>query len=194
MEETLGKIKAFADRSHGEQMRRYTGERYIRHPERVMKICREYTDLLPVLAAALLHDVLEDTMVNEDDLLQYLQEVMKQEDARETLAIVVELTDVFTKKNYPRLNRRKRRAREAERLSAVSFEAQTVKYADTLDNAIDIAEHDPLDFAPVFLRECQGLLKKMHKGNPELYARTVKTVNECVETVKKKNKEIHRQR
>lgn len=57
MEEVLEQIRDFADKAHGEQMRKYTPERYIVHPVRVMKICREYTDDITVLAAALLHDV-----------------------------------------------------------------------------------------------------------------------------------------
>ena len=35
MEDILLKVKDFADRAHGEQMRKYTPERYIVHPERL---------------------------------------------------------------------------------------------------------------------------------------------------------------
>ncbi|MBD0255325.1 MAG: metal-dependent phosphohydrolase, partial [Cytophagales bacterium] len=54
METALTTITAFADRAHGQQMRRYTPERYIVHPVRVMELCREYTTDEAVLAAALL--------------------------------------------------------------------------------------------------------------------------------------------
>ncbi|HYH55544.1 MAG TPA: hypothetical protein VD772_02970, partial [Anseongella sp.] len=89
------------------------------------------------------------------------------------------LTDVYTKENYPRLNRKKRKAREADRLSKAPAAAQTVKYADIIDNAIDIAGHDK-DFAKVFLRECGQLLRQMDKGNQQLYERAVKTVADCL--------------
>ncbi len=65
MDKVLEKVKEFADNAHGDQMRKYTPDRYIVHPIRVMEICREYDSRLPVLAAALLHDVLEDTKVTE---------------------------------------------------------------------------------------------------------------------------------
>ena len=59
--EDLEKIRHFADQAHGGQLRKYTPERYIVHPVRVMETLKKYTDDLTVLAAALLHDVLEDT-------------------------------------------------------------------------------------------------------------------------------------
>jgi (p)ppGpp synthase/HD superfamily hydrolase len=60
-EKILQEIIQFADLAHGKQVRRYTSERYIVHPVRVMETCRQYTNDISVLAAAILHDVLEDT-------------------------------------------------------------------------------------------------------------------------------------
>lgn len=184
MEDILEKVKSFADRSHGEQKRKYSGERYIVHPVRVMEMCREYTHSLPVLAAALLHDVLEDTEVTKEEMLRFLNTAMDRDEAVKTTELVEELTDVYTTLNYPRLNRRKRRQKEAERLSVASKEAQTVKYADLIDNSIDITRNDR-DFAPVFLSESKNLLEKMNKGNPELYKRAVETVKECILEIEK---------
>ncbi|WMJ72702.1 HD domain-containing protein [Cytophagaceae bacterium ABcell3] len=185
MEDILEKIRSYADRAHGDQKRKYTGERYIVHPVRVMNICREYTDELPVLAAALLHDVLEDTPVTAEELSKYLHLVMSKEDAEKTLFLTVELTDIFVKEDYPKLNRKKRKFQEAERLSKTSPEAQTIKYADAIDNSLDITKND-LDFARTFLRENKQLLESITKGNQELYHRAVKTVDECIEEVDRK--------
>lgn len=69
MDTTLYKIQQFADNAHGEQMRKYSDERYIVHPIRVMETCSAYTDKIQILAAALLHDVLEDTPVSEMELI-----------------------------------------------------------------------------------------------------------------------------
>src|SRR5690606_23122807 len=99
-------------KAHGEQLRKYTPDRYIVHPIRVMLICQEYTDDIAMLSAALLHDVLEDTPVQKDELKGFLMTVMSPEQAITTLKYVVELTDVFTKKDYPALNRRKRKLKE----------------------------------------------------------------------------------
>jgi (p)ppGpp synthase/HD superfamily hydrolase len=175
----LEKVKAFADNAHGDQMRKYSNERYIVHPVRVMEICEQYTNDVTVLAAALLHDVLEDTAVGKRELGNFLSGIMEKEQASRTLELVDQLTDVFIKADYPALNRRARRSREAERLSKVSPDAQTVKYADIIDNTRDIAK-DETDFALTYLRECQQLLQSISDGNPDLYERAVNTVNESL--------------
>lgn len=180
MNETLEKIKDFAERAHGTQRRKYSDERYITHPIRVMETCKTYTDDDCVLAAALLHDVLEDTSVTEKAMGEFLRQVMSPSAAGRTLELVVELTDIYTKKNYPGLNRRARKAKEADRLSKVSGDAQTIKYADVIDNATNIFVHDP-DFAVVFIQEGRSVLKRMLKGDAELYDRAMKVVEDCLE-------------
>src|SRR3954465_6830525 len=99
-------VEAYATKAHGEQRRKYTPEPYIVHPVRVMKLCAEYTDKTTILYAALLHDVLEDTDVDEQQMFSFLKSVMTTNEARETLLLVVELTDVYIKDDYPHLNRR----------------------------------------------------------------------------------------
>lgn len=170
----------FADGAHGNQMRKFAKERYIVHPIRVMEIVRTYTQELPLLAASLLHDVLEDTQVTPEALKYFLDSVMSQEESDRTFKLVIELTDVFTKANYPKLNRRTRRTREAERLADVSADAHTVKYADIIDNVLDISRHDT-DFALPYMRESKQLLQHMTHGNPALYARSLSVVNESMQ-------------
>lgn len=179
MEAILEQIKDLADKSHGEQMRRYAPDRYIVHPARIMEICKEYTNDICVLAAALLHDVLEDTPVTKDEIKNFLMTVMSPEQATKTVQLVDELTDIYIKANFPYWNRRKRKNKEAERLEKATAEAQTIKYADIIDNAPEIAEMDP-DFAKRFLPEYRALLRKISKGNPELYKRAIETVNNCI--------------
>jgi len=183
MNAVLEQIRDFADQAHGGQLRKYTPERYIVHPVRVMEICREYSHELPVLAAALLHDVLEDTPVSKEQLHQFLLSVMNAEDADLTSKLVVELTDVFIKKDYPQWNRKKRKAMETERIAHTSSLSQTVKYADVLDNCHEIVEHDP-DFGRRFLSECRMLLDAAGQGNPELRSRAIRAVDEGLEKLK----------
>jgi guanosine-3',5'-bis(diphosphate) 3'-pyrophosphohydrolase len=180
MEEILNRIAVFADEAHGDQKRKYEDQRYIVHPMRVMRICQLYDQPLPVLAAAILHDVVEDTNTSPEQIKKFLSTIMNESDARETLNIVIELTDVYTKSRYPGLNRSIRRSKEAERLEKASAEAQTIKYADIIDNAKEIVEHDA-DFAPVFLKECRHLIKKMKKGNKELREQAVTIVEHELE-------------
>jgi guanosine-3',5'-bis(diphosphate) 3'-pyrophosphohydrolase len=173
----LERVAEFADHAHGEQRRKYSGERYIVHPIRVMKICQSFHDQLAIHAAALLHDVLEDTPVTQREMLTFLNSVMSADLAASTLRLVVELTDVYTKRAFPALKRLARKELEFKRLSLVSSEAQTIKYADVLDNTKDIIVSDP-DFATIYLCESGQLLKQMNRGNQVLYRQVVSLVEE----------------
>lgn len=186
MKTILEKIEAFADQAHGDQQRKYADERYIEHPLRVMKICKHYGYPLPVLAAAILHDVLEDTNTTPKQLKEFLLGVMPETEAHHTLALVSELTDVYIKANYPRMNRQKRKAKEANRLEKISAEAQTIKYADIIDNAEGMTAHDT-DFAPVYLKECSTLLQKMKKGNKELRDKAIAVLANETEQLRTNN-------
>ena len=179
MDEKLKRITQYVDECHGEQTRRYSPDRYIVHPVRVMETCRKYADSIIIPAAALLHDVLEDTRTTKDEIRNFLLPQMGEEKTTRTVRLVEELTDIYTKKEYPQWNRRKRRTKEAERLAKISAEGQTIKYADIIDNSLDIHKAET-DFARVFLFECRAILKAMPKGNENLYQKATGTVESCI--------------
>src|SRR5215217_1806696 len=174
-ETLLEKIKDFADRAHGEQLRKYTPERYIVHPVRVMRTCQQVSNDLAILAPALLHDVLEDTPTNEHEISRFLTPLIGKDPAARTLKLVIELTDVYITSKYPRLNRRERKAKEAQRMSGISADAQTIKYADILDNSREIVTQDT-GFAPTYLKESRSLIKVMTKGNESLRAEVLNII------------------
>jgi (p)ppGpp synthase/HD superfamily hydrolase len=182
----LEKITAFAAEAHGSQTRKYTPDPYIVHPVRVMKLCRQYTEDLPVLGAALLHDVLEDTIVTKTEIREFLSSIMQVDEADKTITLVEELTDVYVKSAYPQWNRRKRKAKELERLAVTSADSQTIKYADIIDNCTEIVRHDP-DFAKVFLRECSTILKSLVRGNDTLRKIAIQLVQDKLTELKKIN-------
>jgi guanosine-3',5'-bis(diphosphate) 3'-pyrophosphohydrolase len=185
--ETLQAIIKFADQAHGNQLRKYTGERYIVHPIRVMQTCQQYSHDPALLAGALLHDVLEDTPVSKDEIKEFLLRHLDEVQTRRAMQYIEELTDIFVRKNYPRMNRRQRKEKEASRLAHVSPEAQTIKYADIMDNATDIVLHDR-EFGYVYLREAEMILDKMKHGHRILFERALHTVKECMERVWKVEK------
>lgn len=182
-ENTLKKVEAFASQAHHLQTRKYSPEPFILHPIRVTKICTQFTSELSVLAAALLHDVLEDTDCSKEALFRFLSSIMSADDAAMTLYLVDELTDVFTKNAFPRLNRRRRKLLELQRLEKTSAEAQTIKYADVIDNCSEIVDKDP-EFAAVFLAECRQLLQKLNKGKKELRLRAFSLVENSIKKLK----------
>ena len=153
-------ILKFATEAHGEQTRKYTGLPYITHPVSVAERVRLEGGDLNQQAAALLHDVLEDTQVTHAQLRAFLFRTCFQEDAEDILTLVVELTDVYTKSDFPHLNRKDRKALEASRFKWCSDRAKAIKREDIKDNTASIVEHDP-DFAKVYLEEVGYLLLKM---------------------------------
>jgi (p)ppGpp synthase/HD superfamily hydrolase len=57
-----------AEKAHRDQVRKFSGEPYIRHPERVKDIVASRGGNNSDMSAALLHDVLEDTDVSRSSL------------------------------------------------------------------------------------------------------------------------------
>jgi (p)ppGpp synthase/HD superfamily hydrolase len=180
-DEIITKIRDFANAAHGGQTRKYSDDPYIVHPMRVMTLCSGYTDDICTLGAAILHDVVEDTPVTSEEILSFLETLMTRDQAQRTTQFVIELTDIYTPENYPRLNRRTRKEKEAERMSRISAEAQTVKYADIIDNT-DVTRNDP-HFAGTYLREASDLLHKMDRGNPLLREKALSIVQRCLQSL-----------
>ncbi len=177
--EILSYVQSYAGDAHGEQVRKYTGEKYIGHPMRVMMTVRAYCREPEVLAAALLHDVLEDTPVSARQMEEDLARIMDSRQVTRTVGLVVELTDVFIKNDFPQLSRRTRKEKEAARLATVSPEAQSIKYADIIDNVTDIVRQDS-DFATVFVREAHNMLRAMRSGDAALRERALAVVDSCM--------------
>ncbi len=91
------------------------------------------------------------------------------------VAIVVELTDIFTSADYPDLNRRERKEREAQRLSTISMRAKNIKLADMIDNSADIQKHDP-KFAKTYLTEKVNILHGLRDAHLPLLQRAANAI------------------
>ena len=170
--ELVARAQSFAHDAHDSinQKRKYSGKPYWIHTDEVAEIVSGVTEDPEIIAAAHLHDVLED--VNEEPYdYVYIKDLF----GSRVVSLVKELTDEFTKKRYPKLNRTERKSKEAERLSKLSPDAQTIKLADMISNAKDLKKSDP-GFADVYLREKETILEGMTKGNPVLFKRAKKIV------------------
>ena len=60
--------QGFAMCAHRNQRRKYEDAPYVVHCERVARTVAEYTDDTNVIAAAMMHDVLEDTDVTSEEM------------------------------------------------------------------------------------------------------------------------------
>ena len=77
----LRAVHHYAGECHGDQQRKYEAGPYIIHLERVRDLCKEYTNDQAMLAAALLHDVLEDTPVTKHEMKDHLSSLTSEEQA-----------------------------------------------------------------------------------------------------------------
>lgn len=169
---------------HGDQKRKYTGEPYYTHLYNVAEIVNDHYLHGYYIEVALCHDVLEDTSCTLPELLVALMSSgYSNEESLFIASGVNDLTDVYTKDAYPTLNRKERKAKEAERLSYVSSHSQTVKYADLIDNTSSIIEYD-LNFSKVYLQEKKEILSKMRKGNFDLLEMCEKSLSESLKMLK----------
>lgn len=160
---------------HKRQVRKYTNEPYVNHLLNVAKLA-DSVDVVLGFEIGLCHDLFEDTTCDYTLLRSFLLSVgYSQQEASFILHGVEDLTDAFTKDNYPDFNRAKRKAMEAERLWTIPPMYQTVKYSDLIDNTSSIVEYDP-KFAEKYLEEKRYILKGMDKGHQGLYSQAMALV------------------
>jgi len=155
------RAKAFAARHHQAvgQTRKYTGEPYINHPAAVVELVRSVPHTAEMIAAAWLHDTVEDTNATLDEV------------RTEFGAAVAELVEMLTDVSQPGDgNRARRKAIDREHTAKASPHAKTVKLADLIDNSRSIIERDP-EFAKVYLEEKRLLLEVLKEGEPTLWAK-----------------------
>ena len=155
------KAHLFALRAHQGQTRKYTGEPYIVHPEAVARKLKELELDEEAIAAALLHDVVEDCGIT----LKELEDTF----GLGVSNLVLMMTD--NKIFIPSLTRKERKRRMintmiwAQGIEGINL--HNLKLADLLDNAYSIKEYDK-DFWKVFKKEAEDLLKVATLAYPSL--------------------------
>lgn len=149
----------FGAGAHGavRQHRKYTGARYIVHPVEVLNIlmCAERVDGF-MAQAALLHDTVEDTGLDFQDLLTYFD--------RRVVDHLYYLTDRHVQLRLDGLlNRKGRKAIDLAHYEEAPGSTKTIKVADLISNSADIVQHD-VGFARRYLREKEDALAVLKDG------------------------------
>ena len=163
----IEKARVFATAAHASaaQLRKYTNEPYIVHPAEVAGIVDSIEGATAeMVAAAWLHDVVEDTGVTI--------EIIRAEFGEKVAELVGWLTDVSRPDHG---NRAARKAIDRAHTAMASAEAQTIKLADLISNCTSIVEHDE-NFAKTYLEEKRLLLEVLTKGDSTLWQRASKIV------------------
>jgi hypothetical protein len=166
MDPLVKQARDFATQMHRriDHRRKYNNQPYDTHLKAVAELVASVTDDAETIAAAWLHDVVEDTAVTLEEVREQFGDGVA--------ALVDDLTDVSRPSDG---NRAVRKAIDRDHSARASPRAKTVKLADLLDNCRDIRRGDP-GFARVFLAEAQALLPLLQEGNVRLHARLAKEI------------------
>lgn len=146
------------------QRRKYTGEPYFMHPVAVASIVSKVPHTEGMLAAAMLHDTVEDAGVILIDI--------ERKFGAEVAELVGWLTDISRPEDG---NRAARKAIDREHTARAPAQAKTIKLADLIDNTASIVRHDPA-FARVYLKEKAALLEVLKEGDAALWAKADKAL------------------
>jgi (p)ppGpp synthase/HD superfamily hydrolase len=161
MKDLVTRAKTFAFAAHNAigQRRKYTDEPYTAHLERVAQLVASVVDDDAMIAAAYLHDTVEDTPTTIDDI--------SQEFGDDVACLVNYLSDVSRPEDG---NRALRKQLDREHIARGDARVHTIKLADLIDNSESIQANDP-NFARVYMNEKRLLLNVLEDGHPVLFER-----------------------
>ncbi|MBV1914773.1 MAG: HD domain-containing protein [Pseudomonadales bacterium] len=145
-----------------DQRRKYTNQPYDIHLRQVAGLVAEVTDDPQMIAAAWLHDTVEDTPATLLDIEELF--------GADVAQLVSDLTDVSRPSDG---NRALRKAIDRSHIAQASPRAKTIKLADLIDNCQDICSHDER-FGQVYLAEMEALLRVLDSGDERLLKRAHK--------------------
>ncbi|PCJ62326.1 MAG: hypothetical protein COA79_04480 [Planctomycetota bacterium] len=164
----ITKAKIYATRAHEEisQTRKYTNSPYIIHPAAVAARVAKVTKSKNLVAAAWLHDTVEDTNATIEDIRKNF--------GPEIEALVESLTDISKATDG---NRKLRKDIDRKHTEAASPGAKTVKLADLIDNSVSIIKYGR-DFAFVYMEEMSQMLEILKEGDSRLFKEAVTIVDD----------------
>jgi hypothetical protein len=169
MNKLVSRAIEYATQAHAriDQRRKYSNQPYDVHLKSVANLIREVVDDDEMVAAAWLHDTVEDTPATVEDI--------EREFGQSVACLVSELTDVSRPGDG---NRAARKRIDRQHIAKASARAKTIKLADLIDNCRDICRHDNR-FCKVFLSEMEALLGVLQEGDETLYKRAWKVWQSC---------------
>lgn len=161
----VSRADQFAAKAHASVGQlRSNNEPYIIHPRAVAAILFELGFDDVSIAAALLHDTVEDTPVTFAEI---------EDSFGKEVAILVQW---LTKDDDPTIgNRQARCAHECERIRHAPYMAKCIKLADITHNVTDIVQSSP-GFAKKYVPEKKAMLDVLRDADPRLIRMAEKAI------------------
>ena len=163
------KAARFAARKHRNHRRKDRDHSpYINHPINVAFLLAEEggIDDPEILAAALLHDTVEDTDTQPEEIESLF--------GKRVHDIVTEVSD------NKRLPKRERKERQVEHAPTLSPEAALVKLGDKIDNVNDVIHSPPVDWnierRRKYMEWCARVINNLPKVSPGLEGKFKDTI------------------
>ena len=167
--EMVERARVFATAAHAAvgQLRKYTNEPYFVHPEEVARIVAAVPGATEeMIAAAWLHDTVEDTNVTVVDIWNEFGAVVA--------SYVHWLTNPSKKEDG---NRATRKSIDREYIRNAPAEVKTIKLADLMSNCSSVVEHD-MKFGRVYLEEKRLMMEVLREGDSTLFKAVESIVGE----------------
>jgi guanosine-3',5'-bis(diphosphate) 3'-pyrophosphohydrolase len=182
------KAAEFAASRHKGQFRKGEDKSpYINHPIQVAELLSNTggENDTNLLAAAILHDVVEDTVENADEK-QELINVMTMIFGEKIISVVLEVTD---DKSLEKPDRKRLQVEHAPHLSAA---AKKLKIADKIMNVRDITNHPPIWWTQERILEYFDWSEKVVAGLRGVNSKLEEMFDQVLETGRKKYNSIQR--
>lgn len=169
----LMKAKKYAKTQHEGQTRK-TGGPYFKHPQRVAQLVKKYKSshkLKNLMAAAFLHDTIEDTDTTEQDLKKMFGAL--------TASLVQELTS-----DKESIKEKGKEKYLSDKMINMSNWGLVIKLADRLDNVSDLNTSSK-EFRKRYKRQTEEILSKLKKQR-----KLTNTQKRLIKEIEKKLKEV----
>jgi len=169
MSDLIERAKEFAIHAHKRifHARKYSLQPYDVHLRAVAELVSSVCDDPEMIAAAWLHDTVEDTPATFPEIENAF--------GPGVMRLVEELTDVSRPSDG---NRAARKAIDRRHTAQASPRAKTIKLADLIDNCKYIFKHD-IRFGRVYLEEMAALLEVLTEGDATLLDQARSLVEAC---------------
>ncbi len=165
--ESIRDIIRFAQEKHKGQVRKFSGKEYFVHPSSVAKLVNKFTKDKDLVAAAYLHDTLEDTNATEKELRENFGKTITD--------LVKELTS--SDEGIKRLGKAKFLL---DKMSKMSEGALTVKLCDRLDNVKDL-DTGSAKFKDKYTKETNFILDNLKRKLTPVQKKIIKEIRKKVQ-------------